>query len=155
MGEDMLKVFNIYFSNKNNLYKQFLKFLTVSGVGFLIDFIVYYFLITLVEFPVAGANIVSSIPAITYVFFLSIRKVFVGEKNNIKLRYKYFIYIIYQMLLVYLVSMLAQKLYYYFIVFFTSNNILIRNIKIIVKCLITPITMSCNFIFLKILSEKI
>lgn len=138
------------------IIKQFLHFLTISGVGFLIDFSVYYFLTGFMEFPIVIANIISSIPAITYVFFSSIKKVFAATKNNrIKLVYKYFVYLLYQALLIFSVSILGQKLYDVYIDFGSSIIISISYIKLIIKCLITPITMICNFIFMKVLSEKV
>jgi putative flippase GtrA len=138
------------------ILKQFIRFIGISGVGFLIDFSVYYFLTGFMGFHVALANVISSIPAITYVFILSTKKVFVVTGNNrLKVGYKYIIYLLYQILLVCLVSILAQKLYDVYIDFEVNYNIIITYVKLIIKCLITPITMTCNFIFMKILSEKV
>lgn len=138
------------------IFKQFIRFIGISGMGFLIDFSVYCFLTGIIGFHIALANIISSTPAITYVFILSTKKVFAVTGNNrMRVGYKYIIYLLYQILLVCLVSMLAQKLCDVYNNFEVNNNIRIPYVKLIIKCLITPITMTCNFIFMKILSEKV
>ena len=51
--------------------------------------------------------------------------------------------------------MFAQILYDEFPGFGTKWPIIENNIKIIIKCFITPITITCNFFAIKILCEKI
>ena len=99
---------------------------------------------------------ISSIPAITYVFIMSNKKIFSNKKSKINLKYKYIIYFIYQIILVTLMSFLGEK------IFNVINNTKLvdiifiqQNIKILVKILITPITMFSNFIVMKNLIEKI
>ena len=76
------------------------------------------------------------------------------KKSNIDITMKYVVYFIYQIILVYLVSSLAQLMYDNSINVLTKA-IIINNLKIIIKLLITPITMTCNFFVMKILSEKL
>ena len=49
----------------------------VSGVGWVIDFGIYTLLTGPMSFPVALSNYISSVPAITFVFFVSTRKMFI------------------------------------------------------------------------------
>jgi len=134
---------------------QALKFFSVSGVGWLIDFGVYIALTSFFEFPVMTANFISSMPAITFVFIVSTRKIF---KNSvkIKLRYKYIIYLSYQLVLLLCVSAFGEWL---FGVASSSSIVKIAliaaNLKLIIKIAITPITMIVNFIVMKMLSEKL
>jgi putative flippase GtrA len=135
--------------------KQGLSFVLVSGVGFMLDFTVYFFITNFIEIKLSYANMISAIPAVTYVFFMSTRKIFSNKKSQISIGYKYLIYFIYQIILVTLVSMFAQILYDKFYEFVTRWTIIEYNFKIIIKCFITPITMICNFFAMKILCEKI
>lgn len=135
-----------------NILRQSREFIFISGIGFLLDFSIYYVLTNLIKIQISYANMISAIPAITYVFFISTRKIFESKKSKIKIKYKYTIYFLYQFFLVSLVSILAQKLYDFMIFIDFNYNF---NYKIIIKCAITPITMCCNFIVMKILSEKI
>ena len=140
----------------NKILKQFLNFIVISGVGFLMDFFVYYILTEYIGFPISYANMVSAVPAVTYVFFLSTRKIFRTSTNSkLKLKYKYLFYLMYQIVLVSIISLFAQKIYDSFYNYSFEFELIKNNLKILIKCFITPITMTCNFIFMKILSEKI
>ncbi len=138
-----------------NSMQQIFKFLLVSSTGWLIDFSVYLLLTEKLNFPVGYSNFISGIPALTFVFFISTRKIFGNNINGISLKKKYIIYFVYQMLLVALVSIIGQYIY----VGITKSNlynlyIIKYNLKIIVKIIITPITMILNFCVMKILSER-
>jgi len=142
-------------SNLKKLYKEFLYFILVSGTGWLIDFGIFYLLSTFLGLNVLYSNLISTIPAFSFVFFISTRKIF---KNNIKrltLKQKYIFYFIYQILLVTSVSFFGQWLYEIshdsLIAFNLTDNI----IKFCAKIVITPITMTFNFIIMKILTEKL
>jgi putative flippase GtrA len=137
------------------ILKQLISFILISGVGFILDFTIYYLLVNIVGVKLAYANMISAIPAVTYVFLVSTRKTFNTKKSKISLVYKYLIYFIYQIFLVTLISFLAQILYDKFYEFSTRWIIIENNFKMIIKCLITPITMTCNFLVMKILCEKI
>ena len=136
------------------IFIQIIKFTLISGMGFNLDFGVYLILTNLIKLPILYANMISAVPAITYVFFMSTKKVFNKKKSNIDITMKYVVYFIYQIILVYLVSSLAQLMYDNSINVLTKA-IIINNLKIIIKLLITPITMTCNFFVMKILSEKL
>lgn len=136
---------------------QALKFFCVSGVGWIIDFSIYSLLTYIFDFNVLLANMISSIPAVTYVFFISTKRIFSKKESKISIKAKYAIYLIYQLVLVIAVSSLGQLLYSSLIDIVTNweINFITNNFKIIIKICITPITMILNFIIMKILAEKI
>ncbi|MDR3598280.1 GtrA family protein [Clostridium sp.] len=131
------------------------KFLVVSGTGWLIDFLIYLFLTIKLNFIVGYSNFISGIPALTFVFLVSTRKIFEYNDEGFSLKKKYGIYFLYQMTLIVIVSSLGQILYSIIGISSFYNNIIIRKyLKIIIKLIVTPITMVLNFCVMKILSEK-
>jgi hypothetical protein len=134
------------------LFSQFIKFLFVSGIGWLIDFSLYAVLTIEFNLKIFYANIFSSIPAISYVFLVSIKKIFVkSQKNTLTIVQKYIIYFIYQLLLIFFISIVAQNLY----ILLGKYNLNFKLMKIIIKVLITPVTMTINFFVIKYLAEKL
>ena len=136
------------------IIKQFIPFVMVSGIGWIIDFSVYFVLTHFINLNVATANIFSSIPAITYVFLMSNKKIFKNNNSKLKIQYKYLIYFCYQLILVFCVSMFGEFLYNILQDKITIT-FLLENLKMVIKILITPITMTINFIVMKNLIEKI
>lgn len=137
------------------LLNQFKRFLLTSGIGWLIDFGIYSIIISFFGINILYANIISSIPAVTFVFIISTRKTFTNGESNLSLRMKYIIYIIYQFILLLFISNLGQYLFY-----ILNSNLFITMIfgkymKIFVKIIITPITMTINFLVMKFLIEKL
>lgn len=130
---------------------QFFKFLLISGTGWLIDTTIYTILTVILKYNVIFSNILSSIPAITFVFFVSTRKIFLTHIGKFSLNQKYLIYILYQIILITTVSIIGQILYN------ISENLLSNKelLKIIIKLTITPITMITNFFVMKFLAEKL
>lgn len=135
-------------------FKQFLSFLLVSGVGWLIDFTIYFLLTHFAELNISLANIISSIPAITYVFLMSNKNIFKNSNSKLSLKFKYLIYFGYQLVLVLCVSLFGEFLYSKLINVVTIP-LLLNNLKMVIKILITPITMTINFIVMKNLIEKL
>ena len=131
-------------------FNQFIKFLFVSGTGWMIDFSLYFIFTNILKYEVFYSNILSSIPAITFVFIVSVKKIFKKKKNGISIIKKYIIYFLYQILLIFLISLLGQFLYSVII----KNNVEPKFIKIIIKIIITPVTMIINFFVMKFLTEK-
>lgn len=132
-----------------------MSFILISGAGFIIDFTVYCLLTSLYKINVGYANMISAIPAVTYVFFISTRRTFESGKSKLSLSYKYLIYFIYQIFIVTGVSIFAQVLYMNLYEISTEWLLISSNLKLIIKCMITPITMICNFFVMKFLCEKI
>ncbi len=142
-------------SEKNiRIIKQGFSFLIVSGIGWLIDFCTYLVLTKYFNISVMYANMISAIPAVSYVFLISSKKIFKNEKSKLTLNYKYLIYFGYQIILVSLVSILGEYLFSIFVNLITIS-IISNNLKIFIKILITPITMALNFIIMKNLIEKL
>lgn len=133
------------------LLTQFVKFLFVSGTGWVIDFGLYSILTGIFELQILYSNILSSIPAITFVFIISTKRIFKENKDGFSIKQKYLIYFVYQMVLILLVSLLGQFLYTIII----NNGINFSFLKIIIKIIITPVTMILNFFVIKYLAEKL
>ena len=134
------------------LFSQFIKFLFVSGIGWLIDFCLYVILTTKFNVEIFYANIFSSIPAISYVFLISTKKIFTkSHRNNLTIIQKYMIYFIYHLLLIFFISIVAENLY----ILAGKYNLNFKIMKVIIKILITPVTMTINFFVMKYLAEKL
>ena len=134
------------------LFSQFIKFLFVSGIGWLIDFSLYAVLTIEFNLKIFYANIFSSIPAISYVFLISTKKIFTkSHRNNLTIIQKYIIYFIYQLLLIFIISIVAQNLY----ILVEKYNLNFKMMKVIIKILVTPVTMTINFFIIKYLAEKL
>ena len=138
------------------LINQAFSFLIFSGIGWLIDFTIFNVISMLTTIPIFFINIISSIPAITFVFFFCLKKTFKPKHESINAGCKYLIYVVYQMVLLVVISFFAQWLYNIFtnIVpvdagFFKSYG------KLMIKIIITPITMAVNFLVMKLIIEKI
>ncbi len=136
------------------ILRQFIKFVFVSGAGFLIDFTAYTILTLAFGFSVFSANCISTVPAVTFVFFTSVIKVFSGKKSRVPLWAKYLIYFVYQAVLVFCVSKVGTALNMWVVGVFNSG-IIFKYSKIISKIAITPITMTCNYFVMKFLTEKV
>ena len=136
------------------ILKQFINFLFLSGIGWLIDFTLYLLFSNVFNSKIIDSYILSSIPAVTFVFFVSTRKIFAKNNSRISLKEKYLIYFLYQLILILLISLLAQYLYLLSLKNI-SMNVELKLLKIIIKILITPITMLINFIVMKFLIEKL
>lgn len=83
--------------------KQAFKFLGISGMGWILDLIVYIMLTSSFTVNVDVSNMISSFVGVTFVFLLSTRKVFINN-SRINLKIKYFVYIVYQIILISIVS---------------------------------------------------
>ena len=134
------------------LLKQIVKFVGISGIGWILDFFTYTGL-SFCSHNIVINNIISSWIGVTFVFIFATRKVF---KNNsrISLKKKYAIYLVYQLILIYLISKLLGYINSYII-----SNVMIEEIlrlsTVISKVIITPITMIMNFIVMKSIIERV
>lgn len=139
---------------KKQYLKQFFQFISVSGVGFLMDFSIYTVLTSKMNVSVSYANMLSAIPAITWVFIFSTRKIFMTNGNKFGLIHKYVVYLCYQVILLIAVSYLAQWIYDILYPNIHALWIIGKYLNLFCKCLITPITMICNFMVMKFLAER-
>jgi len=137
-------------------YRQIVLFLATSGAGWLIDFSVYTVLTQCLKLDVLYANMISGIPATAFVFLVSVRKIFTVNASGLSLKKKYFIYFVYQMALIFGISLLGQWLYGFAYAHGVKEIALVFHyLKIIIKICITPITMTINFFVMKFLTEKV
>lgn len=134
------------------LFLQAIKFIGLSGIGWILDFCTYTALGFLSGNLVLN-NIISSWIGVTFVFIFATRKVF-ENNSKMSLKWKYVIYILYQCVLIYFISKLLN----------TVNAVIVDNISIdlilrfsptISKILVTPITMILNFFVMKGVIEKL
>lgn len=135
------------------IFFQAIKFFGISGIGWLIDMVIFTTLTNL-EINTILSNIISSLMAVTFVYFTSTKKIFINKNEKINLNKKYVVYIIYQVLMI-LASSTLIGLINNGIILYINYEIFLKYSKIIAKILVTPLTMICNFIFMKLLIEKI
>ncbi len=128
-------------------------FAIISGIGWCMDMGIYAVFTSWMSVPVAPANMLSSLPAITFVFIMATRHIFATQENRLGLRTKYVIYLGYQAALVTLISLFAGWIYVQ-LQEIVLPILLVAYLNILVKCLITPITMLCNFWVMKFLAER-
>lgn len=147
---------NMPHRDRHNAIKQAVLFFAVSGSGWVMDFGVFSLLTEYGKLRLAYANMLSSVPAITLVFLVSTRKIFLNCEKGLPIWGKYIVYFLYQILLVFSISWIGDGL-----CSFLSQTDLIKisfvaqHIEILCKIIITPITMTCNFIVMKLLIERI
>lgn len=134
------------------LLKQAVKFIGLSGIGWIIDFSTYSGLCLLYNNIVVN-NIISSWIGVTFVFIFATRKIF-KNNSNISLRIKYIVYLCYQMILIFAISKLLGYVNNYIISNITMEMVVSLS-SIISKIVVTPITMIMNFIVMKSIIEKI
>lgn len=133
-----------------NVFKQSVFFLLVSGTGWLLDFGIYFLLVERLLLSLFYANVLSSLAASSFVFTFSVQRIFSARTGRISLRYKYIFYLMYQLILILSVSALAELVYVYW-----YTAIRLDYPKVWIKVFITPITVICNFIVMKILTERV
>ena len=98
-------------------------------------------------------NTISSWIGVTFVFIFSTRKVFENQ-SKISLKWKYLIYLLYQCILIFLVSKLLNGVNS-FIIQHIAIAFIIRFSPIISKIAVTPFTMVLNYFVMKIIIEKL
>ncbi len=135
-----------------NLLMQAVKFLGLSGIGWLLDFCTYTGLAFISKNLVLN-NTISSWVGVTFVFIYATRKVFKND-SKISLKLKYAIYLVYQCVLIFFISKLLNVINGA-IIFNIEIEFILRFSAIISKLLVTPITMVLNFFVMKGVIEKL
>ena len=137
------------------ILKQAFKFFVVSGLGWIVDMIIYIIL-TNIGLPIVISNIISASIAATYVYFVSTNKIF-ENSGKYSLTLKYLIYILYQFCLIFVSSYVIMYISNGLSNLFETYNLifLLKNVKIISKIINTPVTMFVNFVVMKNLIEKL
>ena len=134
------------------LLLQAIHFIGLSGIGWILDFITFA-LLKLVSENLILNNFISSWVGVTFVFIFATRKVF-QNNSKISLKWKYLIYILYQIILILCISKLLDLVNAFILAHFTIA-ILVKLSAIISKIVVTPITMILNFFVMKGLIEKL
>lgn len=137
------------------IIKQGIFFLAVSGLGWVMDFCLYFIFVKVGLLSVFTANLISSLLASSFVFVFSARKIFSTVFKRVSIEYKMVLYAVYQVFLIMSVSILGQFLYNYWHLIFEFDTFFVQDLKIWLKVFITPVTFLCNFIAMKIVTEKI
>ena len=124
-----------------------IKFVFVSGLGFFIDFVLYSILIRLINIDIFIISLFTSLVGVTFVFFTSTKKVFETNVANIPLKYKYLIYVVYQIILILVCS---NIIVYLNGIFETSSiSIVSKYSKELAKLCIPPVTLTINYFVMK------
>lgn len=131
---------------------QAIKFFGISGLGWLIDTAVFTGL-SFTPVPVWICNVISSLCGVTFVFFLSTRKTFEVNKKRLSLKQKYIVYVLFELLIIFLASRAIGALNGLYVNIFPEK--LLGFAPLAAKMCITPFTMLINFVFMKILTEKV
>lgn len=130
---------------------QAVRFFGISGIGWLLDFCAYTAL-SLASKNLFLNNTVSSWLGVTFTFVFSTRAVFTNA-GRIPLKAKYTLYLLYQLALILAVSQVL-KIADARIARLLSQTALAKSSFIIAKILVTPLTMTLNFLAMKFLMEK-
>ena len=134
------------------LLVQAIRFVGLSGIGWLLDFCVFAILGNVSSNEIAN-NFLSSWMGVTFVFLFATRKVF-RNNSRISLKWKYAIYLLYQLILIALVSQLLGFVNG-LLLDYVHISLIEQFSGIAAKILVTPITMLLNFIVMKNLIEKL
>ena len=134
------------------LLMQALRFVGLSGIGWLLDFTVYTLLSTRIS-NLAAVNMISSLVGASFVFAFSTRFVF-RDNHRIPLFWKYCVYIAYQIVLIILISLLLAKINT-LITAHVSAALIVKYSAILSKIIVTPITMTLNFFVMRFAIEKL
>ncbi len=127
-------------------------FVGLSGIGWILDFCVYIGFEFILLSPVIR-NIVSSWVGVTFVFIFATRKIF-QNNSNIPLRWKYLIYLVYQVILIYFISVFLGMVDNF--ISSTVNVVWIQDFSpFLAKVFVTPITMCLNFFMMKRIIERL
>ena len=135
-----------------NLLKQAVKFVGLSGIGWILDFCIYTVL-GFVSGNIILNNIISSWAGVTFVFLFATRKIF-QNNSRISLKWKYVIYLVYQCILIFLISKLLGHVNAFILDNF-DMELIVRFSTVISKIVVTPVTMILNFVVMKGVIERV
>ncbi len=135
-----------------SIWQKAFRFIGFSGLGWILDFAVYSILGIWFSNLVVN-NFISSWVGVTFVFAFATRKVF-ENTSKVPLWAKYLIYIVYQFVLILLVSKILGVIDVFITTHFTWE-VLLKTSQYIAKILITPITMTLNFFVMRGVIEKL
>ncbi len=133
----------------NGQNKLFLKFIALSGIGWICDFLSFTILVKF-GMPDFAANFISSYIGVTFVWFTSLHRVF-GHSGQVKSHFL-FVYWSFQF-----ISILAYSHFLHQFVVALYNlqmmQVLDSQLEIVAKIIITPFNLFTNFIFMTFLTR--
>ena len=135
-----------------NFLSQGIKFIGLSGVGWILDFVVFNLLGAFSDSLVLN-NVISSWVGVTFVFAFASRNIFSNSKR-VPIPIKYGIYLVYQCMLIYFISQLLAEVSGYLLTMDFLGNYG-RFSGAVAKIAVTPVTMICNFIVMKLVVERL
>ena len=135
------------------LLRQVIAFVGISGIGWIIDFAIFNLLNVKSDY-VAANNMISSLVAVCFVFSVSTRKTFVQKDGRFNIRIKFAIYVLYQIVLIILISKLLAAINAGLMSVLVGST-LAGFSAMIAKIIVTPITMLLNFCVMKLLIERL
>ena len=136
------------------MFHQITLFLGISGLGWVLDFTIFSILGLILE-ELFYASVLSALAGASFVFFLSPKFIF-QDNSNISLKYRYVLYIFYQILLILFISYLIVEIDRFLHNLIYSQLPAISPFSYIIsKILVTPVAMTSNFIVLKIIIERL
>lgn len=129
--------------------KTFIKFIFVSGVGWMIDLISFSLLVKLAIIPLTYINFTSSMLGVSYVWFISLGSIF-KYKGRIISQYLIY-YWLYQLLSISLYSIIIHTVNLFVVENVTDTiNYYISN-ELLSKIIVTVPNLVTNFLFMKFL----
>lgn len=128
------------------LFSQAIKFVGLSGIGWLLDMLTYT-LLGIASKELFINNLISSFVGVSFVFFTSTKLIF-KHNSRVALKYKYLIYLLYQVALIAFVSKILVIVNASLTACVAESGL--RSFQyLIAKIAVTPITMILNFIVMK------
>lgn len=128
--------------------KKFIVFLLISGIGWICDFGTFSLLVGFFDVQVFWANFISSYVGVTFVWFVSLRRVF-GGLGSSRGRYLY-IYWFYQLLSILAYSKIVSVCAVY-LQLWILFEMLPGQWSMLAKILVTPFNLVTNFVFMRYL----
>ncbi len=132
---------------------QAFKFYGISGIGWIIDFGVFTLLTKIADAPAGISNIISSLCGVTFVFYTATMRTFAVKTQRFTRKQKYVFYVLFEIVIILIASKCIGLLSDIFAKAVISE--VTKFAPIFAKICVTPFTMLCNFIFMKILTEKV
>lgn len=127
-------------------FRRFLRFATVSGVGWLCDLTTFAALLKFFEISEFSANFISSFVGITFVWFTSLAAVFDQKKHpNGRFMIAYWSFQLFS-IVTYSHLLQVTEIGLSLLGFFGS---LVIHLGIVAKIVVTPLNLITNFYFMK------
>jgi len=135
---------------KNKIISQFLRFMVTSGLGWFLAMTILWVLVKYVAISIFWANWAGDLVAVTYVYCVSVRKIFWHDGNYLKL--KFVVWIVYTAFMINLASVFTNLTGSFMV-----NAALLASrpvAALAAKVLITPFSLALNFFVARFLLER-